>query len=245
MDKEVDKNKKYWNELSNYGVDASVIDPNDKIGMKNRYIIQNRNKYLSRALENTGDDALLLDFGCGSGNISNFLSSKGFRTVGVDIAFDLLALNNRKSNLVCYDGMTLPFKNETFSAAVSYVVLNHLLDDGYLLSMLHEIHRLLKPGASFIAIEQISHRDRFTDAGMKKQRSRTNYIGLFSEAGFTVESVKSVRAGHFPLIYLIRLGLVPRCLFQVVAGIDKLYSSIISHLPVDYYDTVFVLKKSN
>lgn len=245
MDKEVDKNKQYWNELSNFGVDASVIDPNDKMGMKNRYIVENRNRHLSQALEGTNNDGLLLDFGCGTGNISKFLSSKGFRTIGVDIAYELLALNQGKSTLVCYDGKSLPFKGEIFSAVVSYVVLNHLLDDDYLLTMLHEIHRLLKPGASFIAIEQIAYRDRLSDAGMKKQRSRKSFIGLFSKAGFTVESVKSVRAGHFPLIYLIRLGLVPRCLFQLIASLDKVFSSIFSNLPVDYYDTVFVLRKSS
>lgn len=243
MIEELESNRVYWNAMSNFGVDSSVIDPNDSKGFKNNYIVSHRNNQLAKALSHVQSESMVLDFGCGTGNISQFINNMGMNAVGVDIAYDLLALHNGTANLLCYDGETIPFKDHSYDVAVSYVVLNHLLIDDYLLTVLKEIYRVLKPGGIYVAIEQTCHYSRMTDGDMKKQRSIKDFKSIFSNANFLVESDRTVRTGHFPLIYFIRFGLIPSSLFPFIMRLDNFYSSCMSLLPFDYFDTAFVLKK--
>ncbi len=243
MVEEIDKTRLFWNEMSAHGVDASVIDPHDTIGEKNAYIEFNRNYYIANELSHLANESLVLDYGCGTGNITRHISSLGYQCIGLDIAFDLLALNKSGNDLLCYDGECIPFDDNSFDAVVCYVVLNYLLDREYFESMLGEIHRVLKPGGKFIAIEQVNRTSRKIAEDNKLQRSVELFSESFEKCHFEVEATYQTRAGHFPFIYLVRAGFVPRRFFSFVVTLDRVYSSIFSFLPLDYFDTVFRLRK--
>ena len=229
--------------MSSFGADASVIDPNDSIGAKNAYIEFNRNHHIAGELTHLSTGSLVLDYGCGTGNITRFINSLGHHAVGLDIAFELLALNEDDSNLFCYDGKSIPFGDNSFDAVTCYVVLNYIVDKDYFESMLSEINRVLKPGGVFIAIEQVNKNSRKVLRDNKLQRSVALFSESFLNSGFEIQSTYKVRAGHFPLIYLIRLGIIPPGLFKYFLSVDRIYSSIFSILPFDYFDTVFRLRK--
>ena len=245
MVEEIEKTRSFWNEMSQFGADASVIDPNDKIGAKNAYIEFIRNNYIAQELGHLQPGAKVLDYGCGTGNITRFVSGLGFDCVGLDIAFELLSLGKEDRNLLCYDGKTIPFKDNSFDAIVCYVVLNYILDKEYFEKLLKEIHRVLKPGGKFIAIEQVNRRSREVSKDNKLQRSSELFTESFMASSFKLINSYTIRSGHFPLIYLIRFGLVPPALFKFIMLLDRLYSSIFSFLPLDYHDTVFRLQKDD
>lgn len=246
MQKELKSSKDFWNSMSKFGIEASVIDPHDKRGYKNRYIQEHRNTHISKAITSLAQGCCILDFGCGTGNITRYLNGLGMKAIGIDIAFDLLALSEQGSTaLLNYDGRVIPFRSGSFDAAVDYVVLNHILNDDHLLEVLQEIKRVLKPGAAYICIEQTRERTKITDRGQKKQRSLKEFESLFSAAGLQVERAQLVRSSYFPLIYPIRYGLISEKAFPFIINLDIWCAARLAKMPFGYFDTLFILRKPN
>jgi len=145
----VDRQKKFWDSMAGDDPDAGVIDPRDSRGFKNRYIQELRNHYFVTELANNELSGPVLDFGCGTGLVTEFLSNENYRVVGVDIAPQLLKHGKSvrpQLDLVQFNGKNLPFKNDTFAAIVIYVVLNYLDSDKELEELSRELNRVLKPG---------------------------------------------------------------------------------------------------
>jgi SAM-dependent methyltransferase len=90
----------------------------------------------------------LLDIGCGTGAHTAAIAERGWSVTGVDISEDQLRLaRGRGIDVVRADAAALPFEHGRFDAAVS--MWTHTdLDDFDL--VLHEVARVLRPGAAFV-----------------------------------------------------------------------------------------------
>ncbi len=100
------------------------------------------------------DDARhVLEVGCGTGGISLYLASQGFRVAAVDRQqYDSDALPAARRYAVGHgieldlsqaDAVALPFESATFDCVVCSNVVEHLEDPS---TAIAEIHRVLKPG---------------------------------------------------------------------------------------------------
>lgn len=240
--------RRYWDEQAEYGPERSVIDPKDRRGYKNRYIASLRDRAILNVLKDIPRAARILDFGCGSGNLSRTLAERGYRPVGVDISFDLLKYTHgvgQNSLFVQFDGEHLPFPSNCFDACVTYVVLNYIVDTDLLFRGLAEIIRVLKPGGLLVAIEQTTRKRRFKSAEMKLQRPAEEFLQLFASDGFYNREHRIVRRGHFPLTYLIRYGLMPTTLFTSIGRVEGLLGKVFKKVCLDYADTMFIAEKQN
>lgn len=233
--------------MARYGPTASVIDPADTSGRKNAYITQLRDRALSEALQGVPAGAKVLDFGCGSGNLSKTLDALGFCVTGVDIARALLryahpAAFRQPSLFVQYDGHRLPFAAGVFQAITTYGVLNYLHEDTHLHSMLAEFLRVLAPGGVVAAIEQTRKHVRLQSISHAKQRPVSDFRHFFEMAGFQAQAIHSLRHGHFPLLYAVRYGLIPRGCFAALARFER---RVVRRFewPGDYRDTLFLFQK--
>lgn len=240
--------REHWAQTAKYGALASVIDPNDHRGHKNLYIAQLRDDVLRRALSKRA--FALLDFGCGSGNLSRSLASSERRITGIDISPELLELAREQNDpaickFVLYDGNELPFDDEAFDYVVTYVVLNHIVDDEQLVRTLRNVRRTLRDDGEALFIEQTRHRTKLTYGGIKKQRSVTDFVRIFEQSGFTVQRTRAVRKARFIPTYLVRYGLIPQRLFPVIARLDGFFASLFSAPRFSYVDTLFVLRKND
>jgi len=98
----------------------------------------------------------VLDAGCGNGGISIAFTNSGAIVEGVDVEEDLIAIARTEATNVgssvhftCYDGITLPFPDNSFDAVISVSVLEHVDKPVRYLS---EILRVLKPkGVLYLA----------------------------------------------------------------------------------------------
>lgn len=78
----------------------------------------------------------VLDFGCGSGELTVLMNTLGFETVGLDLHEEHLALARilagengvPESRFVPHRGGPLPFENGSFDLVTMFVVLEHLGD---------------------------------------------------------------------------------------------------------------------
>lgn len=95
------------------------------------------------------DGEKLLDLGCGTGFIIDLARSHFSSITGVDITPAMLEkVNVNGHDIQLHNGQveSLPFEDNTFSAASAYSFLDHLEDQK---AMLVEALRVLKPGAEF------------------------------------------------------------------------------------------------
>lgn len=128
------------------------------------------------------EGSLVLDLGCGTGDLSRELSCSGRRAVGVDISRGMLArARPGGASLVLGDAVELPFRSGLFDGAVSGFALRNLADLG---GAFAELARVVHPGGRIAlldvaqpegAIARLGHKLWFT-------RAAPRIGGLLSDA---------------------------------------------------------------
>lgn len=108
-------------------------------------------EYMS-AKEKLPPDSFILEFGCGEGYGTNFLSKSVKKIIGIDIDRNTInSASDKYGSENCifqqFDGIKIPYGNNTFDAVVSFHVIEHVQDD---LSFISEIYRVLKKEGTLI-----------------------------------------------------------------------------------------------
>lgn len=105
-----------------------------------------------------------LDFGCGTGAFACCFPSAHY--VGIDLSRPYLRFAGRTypGQFVVTSGTFLALGDQRFDAALVLGVLHHLPDPVARMA-LRELHRVLRPGATALIIEDIPPPDRWNIAG--------------------------------------------------------------------------------
>ncbi len=93
--------------------------------------------------------ALVLEVGCGGGQMREFLRTKGLRYIGIDISTSRVGADLQSKggpDLLC-DAHFLPFADQSFDLIYTSAVTEHLACP-YLVAQ--EVFRALKPGAAYL-----------------------------------------------------------------------------------------------
>ena len=133
--------------------------------------------------------SMILDVGCGDGDACRFLSSEGYRAIGLDI----VRHSSGKMNSERIQGQinAIPILEETVDAVLMECVLSILSTDD---SSLTEIIRVLKPGGILLFSDLYM---RYPDEESEKYRidSESDYpkirladelLNIFGESGLSV-----------------------------------------------------------
>jgi ubiquinone/menaquinone biosynthesis C-methylase UbiE len=200
-----------WVELAQLDPLASVLDPADRRGGKNRLIDRVHKRALGKALGNI-DESAVLDFGSGTGRLSEWLVRHGARVEGVDITAEMVAVARTsvpQARFQTIDGATLPFDDGQFDAIVTaYVLQYYVAGDG---AVPRELARVLHGGGELVAIEQVA------DDEIGRGGTVAAYEEMLRAAGFHLLDVEMIRIGDARLVAVAqrfpifaRLPIVPR-----------------------------------
>ena len=115
-------------------------------------------EYLTELLKEYGaTDGLVLELGCGTGNMTRLLADKGYDMIGVDNAPDMLEIAMEKKETEGQDILYLLQDMREFElygtvkAAVSLCdSMNYILEEEELLQVFRLVNNYLDPGGMFI-----------------------------------------------------------------------------------------------
>ena len=209
----------YWDRRSELDPLAAVIDPADRDGRKNQHI----HRIHARALERSGvlrPGQQILDFGCGTGRLSEHIHSVTGRVTGVDISPRMVdraraGHGEPGCEFVAFDGERLPFDDASFDGAVSALVLQmYSAEPERFRAIAGDLARVLRPGAPLVLIERTAPSDG-------PAWSPGTWARELAPCGLRLETVQPARAARAtPVSTAVQKGLVPKRLLGAAAGMD-------------------------
>lgn len=136
-----------------------------------------------------------LDIGCGPGNESIFLASRGFKVVGIDISTSAVRSARRRAEraevncefVVC-DALDLPFGQATFDFVLDRACF-HFAPEGKRSSYLESLDRVLTDGGKYV-LYAASERDANISGPYKFTEE---YLRSFFEPVMRIDSIRLVR----------------------------------------------------
>jgi ubiquinone/menaquinone biosynthesis C-methylase UbiE len=200
-----------WAELAQLDSLASVLDPADRRGGKNRLIDRVHKRALGRAVGDIRGTSAL-DFGSGTGRLSDWLVRNGAHAEGVDVTPEMVAVAQTRvpeAQFQTIDGRTLPFTDGRFDLVITAYVLQYYVDGD--MRIAQELARVLQNGGKLVAIEQVAEDD------LGRGGTVAAYEEMLGGAGLRMLDVSKIRMGDSRTValaqrlpVLARLPLVPR-----------------------------------
>lgn len=140
-------------------------------------------------------NACYLDVGCGSGNYTCALASKGLRMTGIDISEEMLRKARLKNSEITWfhgDAQQLPFKEKMFHGAVCTLATHHFKN---LTAAFQEIFRVIIKGGRLVLFTSTPEQMKnywlchyFPTMLQKSSEQMTSFItikNLLKQTGFT------------------------------------------------------------
>lgn len=132
-------------------VGGRVIPEN--CGSKEEYLMYLRHLFAyAFAKETIPQDSFVLEVGCGEGYGTSLLSQHVGKIIGLDVDKNTITHASKKycsENCIfeVYDGVRIPYNDNTFDAVISFQVIEHLQNT---INYISEIYRVLKRDGFFI-----------------------------------------------------------------------------------------------
>jgi len=155
------------------------------------------------------NDRLILDVGCGTGGMLQFLLSEYGTAYGLDLSPIALGLGQQRnlSRLALGSALVLPYADASFSVVTAFDLLYHQWVDDDLLA-LRECRRVLRPGGALLITDSAFRflwsghdvaygaRRRYTTRELRRQ---------VEAAGLQVKRLSYANAFLFPAVLAVRL----------------------------------------
>ncbi len=136
----------------------------------------------------------VIDLGCGPAQVARYLAGRGVKTVGVDLAREMLAAARRRAAelpLVAGDALDLPFGAGSCGGVVAFYSLHNLLRH-LLPRALFEMNRVLRSGGSLLIATHAGTGETFyPDLNVvATYYSSDELSALLSDQGFNVDWIR-------------------------------------------------------
>lgn len=152
--------------------------------------------------------ATVLEVGCGTGNVSSFLASKGYEVTGCELYQEAIELAWPGFRIIQSDANALPFPERSFDIVCLFDVIEHFSDD---ISPLREASRVLKT-EGVVAVTVPAREElwsQYDDTSMHKRRyTKKTLKDVFLNAGLEPLLVEYMFLSlYLPMRYLRSKGM--------------------------------------
>jgi SAM-dependent methyltransferase len=139
----------------------------------------------------------ILDFGCGTGRLTDWLRARGAEVLGVDASPEMVeaARTRRPSGrFEVLESGRIPAEDGAFDTVLSVGVLQYfVMEASQLATISSELARVLAPGGQLVAIEQVQYGELERGGSLGAYRSGLAAAGLRSRAS-------AVRVSHSRIV---------------------------------------------
>lgn len=175
------------------------FSPNWFFGMiLNDFYLPRRKLYSFIKSESNHIQGRTLDIGCGEKPYAHLFSCTEY--IGIDIETTEKYHEKHKTDLF-YNGVDLPFENNSFDSIVCFEVLEHVFEPE---KIVNEMFRVLKPGGSILLTTPFI----WNEHEIPYDYGRYSYFGLkdlFTKNGFSIGKQKRILSGFALIITLTSL----------------------------------------
>lgn len=218
----------------------NIDDPNDTLGFKLKYISTLQEIALKKYIGNGSGNAL--DIGCAYGRMADILYRLGYKVTGVDPAKASIdyAMKNNPFNHTYLLGQlpNLPVSKSCFDLVCLFHIARvlHLLDIKDICTSATEY---VKSGGKLIIIDNLKVYD-------KNYIEPTWFDETFERNGLKKILQVPIRSSRWPIIYLIRYGLIPEKYFNQIANWELARMSKKKKIPkLSYFNYLIVYEKQS
>jgi SAM-dependent methyltransferase len=159
---------------------------------------------------------LVLDVGCGTGQLGAAIASEGYDVFGVDLSPSMLARARERGLVGTFAAITtaLPFAAASFDLALTVATLHHLETPERVAATVHEMGRIVKPGG-FVVLWDHNPANPYWPILMKRVPQDSGDERLVPQA----ELLQDARAAGLELYRVFRSGFTPDFLPAPLAGV--------------------------
>lgn len=148
----------------------------------------------------------ILDAGCGSGKVSEYLSEKGYGVTGVDLNLAALQENKNRSKVITYQEANiteyLPFPDESFDAVVVSYLFVSIISLEKQKSAAQEIQRVLKKGGYLWLCEATYSPDYVERYKMGKEKLGEDVVALsFNDKNEIKRVIRHYNESDFDVLF--------------------------------------------
>lgn len=216
----------------------NLADPGDTLGYKTDYISLVQSKALQRYVGFGSGSAV--DIGCGYGRMCDALAALGYTVTGLEPSERILRVAKtlrpqHEWHVGCMP--ELPFADEAFDLVCLFNVARalHLMK---IAEVCQSAARIVKPGGRLVIIDNLRKHDI-------RYLPETWFDETFARDGLQPVLKVPIRASRWPVIYLIRYGLIPRRWFDAIARWELRRMARKTRVPrFSYYNYLFIYEKS-
>jgi SAM-dependent methyltransferase len=157
---------------------------------------------------------LVLDVGCGTGQLASAIAAEGYDVCGVDLSAAMVARARERGLAGTYAGVTtaLPFAENSFDLALTVATLHHLETPARVATTVREMGRVIKPGG-FVVLWDHNPANPYWPILMKRVPQDSGDERLVS----LEELLQDCRAAGLRLHRVFRSGFTPDFLPALLA----------------------------
>jgi SAM-dependent methyltransferase len=171
---------------------------------------------------------LVLDVGCGTGQLGATIASEGFDVFGVDLSPSMVARARERGLAGTFAAVTtaLPFATDSFDLALTVATLHHLETAERVASTVHEMARVVKRGG-FIVLWDHNPANPYWPILMKRvpQDSGDERLVPLNEL------LQDINAAGLQLHRAMRSGFMPDFMPVGLAGVWRLVERVVEITP--------------
>jgi ubiquinone/menaquinone biosynthesis C-methylase UbiE len=145
----------------------------------------------------------ILDIGCGTGRMTEFMAKDFKQVIGVDISGEMIKQGKERlkgiNNIQLFetDGNTFPLLDNSIDIAFSYIVLQHIKTHEMVLNNFREVFRVLKQWGLFKVLVRADRPDNMEAWWNGVSYDEDTIGGLCVSTGFSLIKLEPVKSYAF------------------------------------------------